>query len=328
MGLKKMQEDLQKKKEQESNLITDLTEALEQSKTENNQLQQQLQDRDSENSSLKAELTTAYKQIQALSSSDLQLRQAQQLKASAAADLENSRQLLKEQKSLQQLNKQKEKELTSKKEQLEKQKKELKEKESSLQKTIEDAKKQAETDAKAALADGWNKLDKAKKAAEKEQDDERQQAENLKEEVQRELDAAKKATSEAAEKGYQDAMSNYKMVIRFVLIFAAFLGLIEMVKHWYIINLYYDWYIDFNDSYGLFAAAGVATAAVVIFSISYFAVWSACDSQEYYLGLSIRLMLLVWLFAAANAVPANAAAIIIYLSCVVVGIVRWMINHK
>lgn len=185
---------------------------------------------------------------------------------------------------------------------------------------------QAKDDASAELAGGWQKLKDAQEAAEKEQAKAIQQAEDLKAAAQRELESAQKATSEAQEKGYQETMSTYTLAIRLVLVFAVILGLIEVIKNWYIIGMYYYCYTEFRDAYGSFAATAVAVPAVVIFAGAYFAPWSNCDRHEYYFGLSIRLILLVWLFATADAVSIKTALITIYLSCFVVGLCRWMLN--
>lgn len=328
MGLRSKQDNLEQSRQQQTSWIEQLTEALEQSKADNKQLQQ-------ENSNLTDELAEVYKKIRALNNSDLELKKAQQLKQSAEEQIEISKQLMRDAEQQKQQNKQKEKELQTSRETLEKQQNQLKEKESSLQKTIEDVKKQAQDDAAAALADGWQKLEDSQKAAKKEQDDERQRIEALKKSAQREFESAQNAKKEAQERGYKESLNNYTMVIRLVIIFAGFLGLIELIKHWYIINLYYDWYVNITAAYGIFAAAAVAVAAVGIFAGAYFMPWSECDKYEYYLGLAIRLMLLIWLFAMAdniNAVFSSdkgiAAAVAVIILSVVIAVFRWLINKK
>lgn len=326
MGLRQMQQDLQQSKQQESSLIEQLTTALEQTKAENSNLQQQLQEKQQELSSLKQELAQAYKKIEALNNSDLELTKAEQLRQSASAELESSRLQLKKQEHLKQQNEQKSKDLQNREQLLLKQQKQLEEQEKNLAKTIGAYKTQAQIDAKAELADGWQMLEDSKKAADKELAAARQQAEGIKEEAQRELAAAQNAKAAAATKGYRDAVSNYAIVIRGVIIYCAIFGLSEVIKHRYIFGLYVDWYTWLISRIGFVPAFAVGVAAVGIFVTTYLAPWGDyCNKQEYYLGLAMRLMLLICLYTMADAVADTTAAIVIYTSCIVVGILRWMI---
>lgn len=328
MGLRSMQQNLQQQKGQESSLIEQLTIALEQSKADNNQLQQQLQEQQQENNNLTDKLVEAYKRIEALANSDLELEKAQQLKASASADLENSKQLLKKQESLLQQNEQKSKDLQNREQLLKKQQLQLKDQEKNLAATIGAYKKQAQNDAKAELADGWKELKNSKEAAEKEREDARQHIKDLKEEAQRELAAAQNATAEAAKKGYREVVSNYTLVMRCIIFFCGIFGLSEVIKHRYIFGVYGDWYIWLISHIGFIPAFVVGVAAVWIFAVTYFAPWGDyCDKQEYYLGLAMRLMILICLYTMADAVTDTTAAIVIYMSCIVVGILRWMVSH-
>lgn len=171
-------------------------------------------------------------------------------------------------------------------------------------------------------------MEAAKKEADKELAAARQQVEDIKEEVQRELAAAQNATAEAAKKGYHDAASTYTLVIRFVIFYCVIFGLTEVIKHRYIFDVYIDLCTFLIIHIGFVPALTVTAAAVGIFVVVYFAPWGDCDDkEEYYLGLSIRLMLLIWLYTMADAVADTTAAIIIYLSCIIVGIVRWKF-HK
>lgn len=321
MGLRSMQQNLQKQNEQESSLITDLTEA-------NSILQQQLQEKQQEISNLQQEnnnltdkLAEAYKRIEKLANSDLELAKAQQLRQSAEENLEKSRSLMSNAKNLQQQNEQQSRHLQSREQKLKEQQTQLREKESSLQSLIEDAKKQAEADAAAALADGWKELEKAKDKANKEADDNRQQAEDLKAEAQKELESTKKITAEAQEKGYHDTVSTYRLAIYAMMLFCVVLGLVEIYKHWYIFEVYYNWCIEFNAAYGNVAAAGVAVSILGAFAGAYFLPIQDDDGQ--YLGLTIRLILLVLLFALADTIKADNAAKILLASCLVVGLIRW-----
>lgn len=176
------------------------------------------------------------------------------------------------------------------------------------------------------LADGWKELDNSKKAAEKEQEEARQHIEDLKEEAQKELAAAQNATAEAAQNGYREVVSNYALVMRFVIFYCAILGLLEIIKHRYIFDVYSDWSAYLIIHIGFVPALAVIAAAVGLFVATYFAPWGDCDKQEYYLGLAMRLMILICLYTMADAVADTTAAIIIYLSSIVIGIVRWMIR--
>lgn len=335
MGLRSMQQALQQSRQQESNLTEQLTTALEASKADNSSLQQALQEKQqelsnlqTENSNLTNKLADAYKRIEKLANSDLELEKAQQLRQSANEDLESSKQLMREQESLKQQNEQKSKDLQSREQQLKKQQIQLEEQQKNLAATIGACKKQAETDAAAALADGWKELDNSKKAAEKEQEEARQHIEELKEEVQRELAAAQNATAEAAKKGYREVVSNYTLVMRCMIFFCGIFGLSEVIKHRYIFGVYGDGYIWLISHIGFIPAFVVGVAAVGIFAVTYFAPWGDyCDRQEYYLGLSMRLLLLICLYTMADAVADTTAAIVIYMSCIVVGILRWMVSH-
>lgn len=321
MGLRSMQQNLQQQKGQESRLIEQLTTALEQSKADNNQLQQQLQEQQQENNNLTDKLAEAYKRIEALANSDLELEKAQQLKASASADLETSKQLMKEQE-------QKSADLQNREQLLKKQQKQLKDQEKNLAATIGAYKKQAQNDAKAELADGWKELNNSKEAAEKEREDARQHIKDLKEEAQRELAAAQNATAEAAKKGYREVVSNYTLVMRCIIFFCGIFGLSEVIKHRYIFDVYIDWGAYLIIHIGFVPALAVIAAAVGLFAVTYFAPWGDyCNKQEYYLGLSMRLLLLICLYTMADAVADTTAAIVIYMSCIVVGILRWMVSH-
>lgn len=203
----------------------------------------------------------------------------------------------------------------------------LKEQEKNLAATIGAYKKQAETDAATALADGWKELDNSKKEADKELAAARQHIEDLKEEVQMELATAQNATTEAAKKGYREVVSNYALVVRCMIFFCSIFGLSEVIKHRYIFDVYIDWGAYLIIHIGFVPALAVIAAAVGLFVVAYFAQWSDCDKQEYYLGLAMRLTLLILLYTMADAVADTTAAIIIYLSCIVVGIVRWMIRN-
>ena len=328
MGLRQMQQDLQQSRQQESSLITDLTTALDQTKAKNSSLQQALQEKQQELSSLKQELAQAYKKIEALNNSDLELKKAEQLRQSASADLENSKQLLTKQESLKQKNKQKSADLQTREQLLLKQQLQLKDQEKNLAATIGACRQQAEVDAAAALADGWKELEDSKKAADKELVAARQQAEKLKEAAQRELAEAQNAKAAAATKGYRDAVSNYALVIRAVIIYCAIFGLSEVIKHRYIFGVYGDGYIWLISHIGVIPAFVVGVATVGIFAVTYFAPWGDyCNKQEYYLGLAMRLMVLICLYTMADAVADTTAAIVIYMSCIVVGILRWMVSH-
>ena len=322
MGLRQMQQDLQQNRQQESSLITDLTTALDQTKAKNSSLQQALQEKQQELSSLKQELAQAYKKIEALNNSDLELKKAEQLRQSASADLENSKQLLTKQESLKQKNKQRSADLQTREQLL------LKDQEKNLAATIGAYKKQAQNDAKAELADGWKELNNSKEAAEKEREDARQHIKDLKEEAQRELAAAQNATAEAAKKGYREVVSNYTLVMRCIIFFCGIFGLSEVIKHRYIFDVYIDWGAYLIIHIGFVPALAVIAAAVGLFAVTYFAPWGDyCNKQEYYLGLSMRLLLLICLYTMADAVADTTAAIVIYMSCIVVGILRWMVSH-
>jgi hypothetical protein len=176
--------------------------------------------------------------------------------------------------------------------------------------TIGACRQQAEANAAAALADGWKELEDSKKAADKE------------------LAEAQNAKTTAATKGYHEAVSNYALVIRGVIIYCAIFGLSEVIKHRYIFGVYGDWYIWLISHIGFIPAFVVGVAAVWIFAVTYFAPWGDyCDKQEYYLGLAMRLMILICLYTMADAVTDTTAAIVIYMSCIVVGILRWMVSH-
>lgn len=170
-------------------------------------------------------------------------------------------------------------------------------------------------------------LKDSKKEADKELAAARQHIEDLKEEAQRELVAAQNATAEAAKKGYREVISNYAFVVRCMIFFCGIFGLSEVIKHRYIFGVYADWYTWLISHIGFALAFAVGVAAVGIFATTYFAPWSDCNKQEYYLGLAMRLMILILLYTMADAVADTTAAIIIYLSCIVVGIVRWMIRN-
>lgn len=314
MGLRSMQQNLQQQKGQESSLIEQLTTALEQSKAEN--------------SNLTSKLAEAYKRIEKLANSDLQLQKAQLLEQSANAQKENAEKLMKEQEQLQKDNEQKSADLQNREQLLKKQQKQLEEQEKNLAVTIGACRQQAEANAAAALADGWKELEDSKKAADKELAAARQQAEKLKEAAQRELAEAQNAKTTAATKGYHEAVSNYALVIRGVMIYCAIFGLSEVIKHRYIFGVYGDWYIWLISHIGFIPAFVVGVAAVWIFAVTYFAPWGDyCDKQEYYLGLAMRLMILICLYTMADAVTDTTAAIVIYMSCIVVGILRWMVSH-
>lgn len=185
---------------------------------------------------------------------------------------------------------------------------------------------QARDDAKAELTDGWKELEAAKKEADKELAAAHQHIEDLKKEAQKELNEAQNAKAAAATKGYHDAVSNYALVIRGVIIYCVIFGLSEVIKHRYIFGLYVDWYTWLISRIGFVPAFAVGVGVVGIFAVTYFAPWGDyCDKQEYYLGLSMRLMLLICLYTIADDFADTTAAIIIYLSCIIVGIVRWMI---
>lgn len=328
MGLRSMQQSLQQQQEQESSLIEQLTTALDQTKAKNSSLQQALQEKQQELSSLKQELAQAYKKIEALNNSDLELKKAEQLRQSASADLENSKQLLTKQESLKQKNKQRSADLQTREQLLLKQQLQLKDQEKNLAATIGACRQQAEADAAAALADGWKELEDSKKAADKELAEARQHIKDLKEEAQRELAAAKNATAEAAKKGYREVVSNYTLVMRCMIFFCGIFGLSEVIKHRYIFGVYGDGYIWLISHIGFIPAFVVGVAAIGIFAVTYFAPWGDyCDRQEYYLGLSMRLLLLICLYTMADAVADTTAAIVIYMSCIVVGILRWMVSH-
>lgn len=328
MGLRQMQQDLQQQKGQESNLIEQLTTTLEASKAENSSLQQALQEKQQELSSLKQELAQAYKKIEALNNSDLELTKAEQLRQNASADLETSKQLMREQEISKQQNEQKSADLQNREQLLKKQQKQLEEQEKNLVATIGVCKKQARDDAKAELADGWKELEAAKKEADKELAAARQHIKDLKEEAQRELAAAQNATAEAAKKGYREVVSNYALVMRCIIFFCGFFGLSEVIKHRYIFGVYADWYTWLISRIGFVPAFVVGVAAVGIFVTTYLAPWGDyCDKQEYYLGLAMRLMILICLYTMADTVADTTAASIIYLSCIIVGIVRWMIRN-
>lgn len=314
MGLKSMQQDLQQSREQESSLITDLTTALEQTKAEN--------------SNLTNKLAEAYKRIEKLANSDLQLQKAQLLEQSANAQKENAEKLMKEQEQLQKDNEQKSADLQNREQLLKKQQKQLEEQEKNLATTIGAYKTQAQIDAKAELADGWKELEDSKKEAEKEREEARQHIKDLKEEAQRELAAAQTATEKAAAKGYHNAVSNYALVIRFMIFFCGIFGLSEVIKHRYILGVYADWYTWLISRIGFVPAFAVGMGTVGIFVTTYLAPWGDyCNKQEYYLGLAMRLMVLIWLYTMADAVADTTAAVVIYMSCIVVGILRWMVSH-
>ena len=307
MGLKSMQQDLQQSREQESSLITDLTTALEQTKAEN--------------SNLTNKLAEAYKRIEKLANSDLQLQKAQLLEQSANAQKENAEKLMKD-------NEQKSADLQNREQLLKKQQKQLEEQEKNLATTIGAYKTQAQIDAKAELADGWKELEDSKKEAEKEREEARQHIKDLKEEAQRELAAAQTATEKAAAKGYHNAVSNYALVIRFMIFFCGIFGLSEVIKHRYILGVYADWYTWLISRIGFVPAFAVGMGTVGIFVTTYLAPWGDyCNKQEYYLGLAMRLMVLIWLYTMADAVADTTAAVVIYMSCIVVGILRWMVSH-
>jgi len=328
MNLNKIVEEKEQSKQQDSSLMEELTTALDQTKAKNSSLQQALQEKQQELSSLKQELAQAYKKIEALNNSDLELKKAEQLRQSASADLENSKQLLTKQESLKQKNKQKSADLQTREQQLLKQLLLLKDQEKNLAATIGACRQQAEADAAAALADGWKELEDSKKATDKELAAARQQAEKLKEAAQRELAEAQNAKAAAATKGYHDAVSNYALVIRAVIIYCAIFGLSEVIKHRYIFGVYGDGYIWLISHIGFIPAFVVGVAAVGIFAVTYFAPWGDyCNKQEYYLGLAMRLMVLICLYTMADAVADTTAAIVIYMSCIVVGILRWMVSH-
>lgn len=328
MGLRSMQQSLQQQQEQESSLIEQLTTALDQTKAKNSSLQQALQEKQQELNSLKQELAQAYKKIEALNNSDLELKKAEQLRQSASADLENSKQLLTKQESLKQKNKQRSADLQTREQLLLKQQLQLKDQEKNLAATIGACRQQAEADAAAALADGWKELEDSKKAADKELAEARQHIKDLKEEAQRELAAAQNATAEAAKNGYREVVSNYTLVMRCIIFFCGIFGLSEVIKHRYIFGVYGDWYIWLISHIGFIPAFVVGVAAVWIFAVTYFAPWGDyCDKQEYYLGLAMRLMILICLYTMADAVTDTTAAIVIYMSCIVVGILRWMVSH-
>ena len=314
MNLNKIVEEKEQSKQQDSSLITELTTALEQTKAEN--------------SNLTNKLTEAYKRIEKLANSDLQLQKAQLLEQSANAQKENAEKLMKEQEQLQKDNEQKSADLQNREQLLKKQQKQLEEQEKNLAVTIGACRQQAEANAAAALADGWKELEASKKAADKELAAARQQAEKLKEAAQRELAEAQNAKTTAATKGYHEAVSNYALVIRGVIIYCAIFGLSEVIKHRYIFGVYGDWYIWLISHIGFIPAFVVGVAAVWIFAVTYFAPWGDyCDKQEYYLGLAMRLMILICLYTMADAVTDTTAAIVIYMSCIVVGILRWMVSH-
>ena len=299
MGLKSMQQDLQQSRQQESSLITDLTTALEQTKAEN--------------SNLTNKLAEAYKRIEKLANSDLQLQKAQLLEQSANAQKENA---------------EKSADLQNREQLLKKQQKQLKDQEKNLAAMFGAYRTQAQIDAKAELADGWKELEDSKKEADKELAATRQHIKDLKEEAQRELAAAQNATAEAAKKGYREVVSNYALVVRCMIFFCGIFGLSEVIKHRYIFGVYGDWYIWLISHIGFIPAFVVGVAAVWIFAVTYFAPWGDyCDKQEYYLGLAMRLMILICLYTMADAVTDTTAAIVIYMSCIVVGILRWMLSH-
>ena len=328
MGLRSMQQNLQQQKGQESSLIEQLTTALEQSKADNNQLQQQLQEQQQENNNLTDKLVEAYKRIEALANSDLQLQKAQLLEQSANAQKENTEKLMKEQEQLQKDNEQKSADLQNREQLLKKQQKQLEEQQKNLAATIGACRQQAEADAAAALADGWKELEDSKKAVDKELAAAHQYIKDLKEEAQRELAAAQNATEKAAAKGYHNAVSNYAIVIRFMIFFCGIFALSEVIKHRYIMGVYADWYTWLISRIGFVPAFAVGMGTVGIFVTTYLAPWGDyCNKQEYYLGLAMRLMVLIWLYTMADAVADTTAAVVIYMSCIVVGILRWMVSH-
>lgn len=145
MGLRQMQQDLQHQKEQDNNLMQDLTTALEQVKAENNNLQ--------------TELKEAYKQIQDLATSDLQLKQAQRLMQCVKEKEEKLKLRTKELNLKEKSNSNKEQELLEKEQQLNQQLQ-------NLQKNIRDAKAKAELEAKQALVARQEQLDEFEKAVE------------------------------------------------------------------------------------------------------------------------------------------------------------------
>lgn len=210
---------------------------------------------------------------------------------------------------------------------LKKQQKQLEEQEKNLAATIGAYKTQAQIDAKAELADGWKELENSKKEAEKEREEARQHIKDLKEEAQRELAAAQNATAEAAKKGYREVVSNYALVVRCMIFFCSIFGLSEVIKHRYIFGVYADWYAWLISHIGFIPAFAVGVVIVGIFAVTYFAQWNDCDKQEYYFGLAMRLLLLICLYTMADAVADTTAAIVIYMSCIVVGILRWMVSH-
>lgn len=145
MGLRQMQQELQQQKEQDNNLVQELTTALEQAKAEKNKLQ--------------AELTVAYKQIQDLATSDLQLREARQLMQRVKEKEEKLKLRNKELNLKEESNSNKAKQLLEKEQQLNQQLQ-------NLQKNIQDAKDKAELEANKAVADKQDELDKREKAVE------------------------------------------------------------------------------------------------------------------------------------------------------------------
>lgn len=145
MGLRQIQQNLRQQKEQDNNLMQDLTTALAQAK--------------SENSNMQAELTAAYKQVQDLATSDLQLREAQQLRQRVKEKEEKLKLRIKELNLKEKSNSKKEKELLEKEQQ-------LKQQLQNLQKNIQDAKAKAELEANQALVVRQEQLDEFEKAVE------------------------------------------------------------------------------------------------------------------------------------------------------------------
>lgn len=145
MGLRKIQQELQQQKEQDNNLMQDLTTALEQVRAENSNLQ--------------AELTAAFKQIQDLATSDLQLKQVQQLMQCVTEKEEKMKLRSKELNLMEESNSNKAKELLKKEQ-------DLNEQLTNLQKNIQDAKAKAELEANRALVVRQEQLDEFEKAVE------------------------------------------------------------------------------------------------------------------------------------------------------------------
>lgn len=234
---------------------------------------------------LETELAEAYRKIETLSNSDKELQAAQRHEANAIQSeqnaqnkLDNASLKLKEAKQQEEQNRQKEK-------QLQEQAKKLAEREKQLETTITAAKEQAAKDARAELDAERGQLIKEQQA----------------------LDAAQKDADRAKQKACDDTIRNNEALIRVLTIFCGVVGIIEVIKHTAVINIYMGWYIWLAAKTSSMAAVGIIGLVWVVPLLGYF-----CPSNP--LWMAYRLIAIIGMLMLADFVQPSTAAIIIYIA--------------